>query len=66
MMVNLNLVTDKVEARLSVMGCLRGPVDLVKLVMESLREGLKADKLGPGGSRRNKLEKRVRKGAAHA
>lgn len=47
--VNLNLVTDKkMETRLSIMGCLRGTVDFVKLIMESLREGPKADKFGPG------------------
>lgn len=44
--VKLNLVTDKqVETRL---GCLRGPVDFTKLIMESLKEGPKAEKLCSG------------------
>lgn len=47
--VKLNLVTDKqVETRLSIMGCLRGPVDFTKLIMESLKEGPKAEKLWSG------------------
>lgn len=47
--VRLNLVTDKkVETRLSIMRYLRNPVNFVKLIIESLRERLKAEKLGPG------------------
>jgi len=42
--VSLNLVTGKkVETRLSILGCLRGPVDFAKLIMESLKEGPKTE-----------------------
>lgn len=47
--VKLSHVTDKqVETRLSIMGCLRGPVDFTQLIMESLKEGPKAEKLCSG------------------
>lgn len=44
----MNLVTDKkAESRLSIMGWLRVCVYFAKLIMESLKEGPKAEKLCP-------------------